>query len=117
MTRHPKAQAGPRTVEDGGTSIVHLTLDGQELLAHPGQTVGAALIDAGIQSWRTTRKNGRPRGLFCGIGICYDCLITVDGAPNQRACLVPVREGMQLSTTAAPVGAATDAPNDGGTKP
>jgi NADP-dependent aldehyde dehydrogenase len=67
--------------------------------------VGAALVSAGIRSWRTTRKNGRPRGLFCGIGICYDCLITVDNAPNQRACLTAARPGMQMRSGLDSVGA------------
>jgi hypothetical protein len=63
-----------------------------------GQTVGAALVQAGIRSWRTTRVSGRPRGLFCGIGVCYDCLITVDGMPNVRACLVEAAEGMGVTS-------------------
>jgi predicted molibdopterin-dependent oxidoreductase YjgC len=79
------------------------TFDGRDITAHPGQTVGAALIDAGIHSWRTTRNHGRPRGLFCGIGICYDCLITVDGLANQRACLVAVVDGMRLSSERPPL--------------
>jgi hypothetical protein len=56
-----------------------------------GQTIGAALVAAGVRSWRTTRVEGRPRGLFCGIGICFDCLVVIDGRPNQRACLAPAR--------------------------
>ncbi|WP_449374150.1 FAD-dependent oxidoreductase [Arthrobacter psychrolactophilus] len=72
---------------------IEVTFDGAPVPARPGQTVGAALTAAGVTSWRTTAKNGRPRGLFCGIGVCFDCLITADGAPNQRACLTPVREG------------------------
>jgi predicted molibdopterin-dependent oxidoreductase YjgC len=83
--------------------LLHLTFDGNDVTAHPGQTVGAALIDAGIHSWRTTRNHGRPRGLFCGIGICYDCLITVDGLANQQACLVIVAGGMRLSSEVAPL--------------
>ncbi len=74
------------------------TLDGSPITAAAGQSVGAALTDAGIRSWRSTRHGERPRGLFCGIGICFDCLLTVDGRPNQRACLVPVREGMALES-------------------
>lgn len=62
----------------------------------PGQSIGAALIAAGIRSWRTTRRESRPRGIFCGIGICFDCLVTVDGAPNQRACLVTAAPGMDI---------------------
>lgn len=77
---------------------ITLLLDGSPVTARPGQTVGAALTAAGIRSWRTTRLGG-PRGLFCGIGACFDCLLTVDGVPNQRACLVPARDGMVLDTS------------------
>ncbi|HET8969711.1 MAG TPA: (2Fe-2S)-binding protein [Candidatus Nanopelagicales bacterium] len=73
-----------------------LLFDGRPVPVRPGQSVGAALVGAGIRSWRTTRRNGRPRGLFCGIGVCYDCLITIDGVPNQRACLTPARPGMRV---------------------
>ncbi|GAA1198122.1 (2Fe-2S)-binding protein [Prauserella alba] len=76
-----------------------VAFDGRPLPATAGQSVGSVLTDAGIRSWRTTRTGHRPRGLFCGIGVCYDCLITVDGEPNQRACLVPARPGMTLSST------------------
>ena len=75
-----------------------ITFDGQRVPVRPGQSVGAALVSAGIRSWRTTRKNGRPRGLFCGIGICYDCLVMVDGAPNQLACQVQAEAGMAVTT-------------------
>jgi hypothetical protein len=61
--------------------------------------VAAALTAAGVRSWRSTRRGQRPRGLFCGIGACYDCLLTIDGRPAQRACLVPVRDGMILGET------------------
>lgn len=86
------------------TDSLTLTLDGQPITAVPGQSIGAALTDAGIRSWRTTRHGGRPRGLFCGIGICFDCLLTVDGRPNQRACLVPARDGMVLESGGRTVG-------------
>jgi predicted molibdopterin-dependent oxidoreductase YjgC len=66
----------------------------RELTAHEGQTVAAALMAGGVQSWRTTRGTGRPRGLFCGIGVCYDCLVEIDGHADQRACLVEVADGM-----------------------
>ncbi|HEV2887318.1 MAG TPA: (2Fe-2S)-binding protein [Jatrophihabitans sp.] len=63
-----------------------------------GQTVGAALINAGIYSWRVTRRHARPRGLFCGIGVCYDCLVSVNGTPNERACQVTAAAGMTVTT-------------------
>ncbi|MEU4996237.1 (2Fe-2S)-binding protein [Streptomyces sp. NPDC021622] len=73
-----------------------VTFDGRELPALPGQTVAAALWSAGVAAWRTTRGGGEPRGVFCGIGVCFDCLVTVNGRPNQRACLVPVAPGDEI---------------------
>ncbi|MFF4975959.1 (2Fe-2S)-binding protein [Streptomyces sp. NPDC001083] len=75
-----------------------VTLDGRAVAALPGQTVAAALWTAGITSWRTTRGSGRPRGVLCGIGVCFDCLVTVNDRPNQRACLVLVRPGDTIRT-------------------
>ena len=72
--------------------------DDSDIAFTEGQTVGAALIGAGIYSWRLTRRHGAPRGLFCGIGVCYDCLVTVDGVANQRACQVGAADGMTVST-------------------
>ncbi|MFF4959974.1 (2Fe-2S)-binding protein [Streptomyces sp. NPDC001222] len=75
-----------------------VTFDGRAIEARPGWTVAAALWAAGIVSWRTTRFEGRPRGVLCGIGVCFDCLVTVNDRPNQRACLVPVRPGDVIRT-------------------
>ena len=75
-----------------------VTFDGTTLDALPGQTVAAVLWSAGITAWRTTRVEGRPRGVFCGIGVCFDCLVTVNGVPNQRACLVSARPGDEITT-------------------
>ncbi|MFF5438659.1 (2Fe-2S)-binding protein [Streptomyces achromogenes] len=74
------------------------TFDGRPLRALPGQTVAAALWAAGVTAWRGTRGTGEPRGVFCGIGVCFDCLVTVNGTPNQRACLVPVCPGDVIRT-------------------
>ncbi|MET7696533.1 (2Fe-2S)-binding protein [Streptomyces sp. NPDC005485] len=75
-----------------------VTLDGRQIQALPGQTVAAALWAAGITSWRTTRGEGRARGIFCGIGVCFDCLVTVNDRPGQRACLVALRPGDAIRT-------------------
>lgn len=72
--------------------------DDEQIGFTAGQTVGAALINAGIYSWRLTRRHGAPRGLFCGIGVCYDCLVDIDGTPNQRACQVGAVAGMTVRT-------------------
>lgn len=75
-----------------------VTFDGRQVEALPGQTVAAVLWAAGVTSWRATRGEGRPRGVFCGIGVCFDCLVTIDGAAGQRACLIPARAGMTVTT-------------------
>ena len=80
-------------------STVTVTFAGRTLQARDGQSVAAALTAAGVRAWRTTRRGARPRGLFCGIGACFDCLLTIDGRPAQRACLAPVRDGMILGET------------------
>ncbi|MFF4486145.1 (2Fe-2S)-binding protein [Streptomyces sp. NPDC001544] len=80
-----------------GTAFI-VSFDGRAIEALPGQTVAAALWTAGVTAWRTTRREGRPRGVFCGIGVCFDCLVTVNGRPNQRACLLPARPGDVIVT-------------------
>ncbi|MGW2652942.1 (2Fe-2S)-binding protein [Streptomyces sp. NPDC001478] len=75
-----------------------LTFDGRPVTARPGQSIAAALWAAPVLSWRTTRNGGRPRGAFCGIGSCYECLATVNGSPNRRACLIPARPGDVVTT-------------------
>ena len=75
---------------------ITFTLDGVEMTAVEGQSIAGALIGAGVISWRRTRFDDRPRGVFCGIGACFDCLITVNGEPNVRACLVQVGEGDRI---------------------
>ena len=70
------------------------SFDGAPLKAYHGETVGAALVAAGVTTFRTTRIGAKPRGIFCGIGICFDCLVVVDGKPNLRACVTLATPGM-----------------------
>ncbi|MCF2531878.1 (2Fe-2S)-binding protein [Yinghuangia soli] len=73
-------------------------VDGRPVPALPGQTLAAVLWAAGITAWRTSRVTGEPRGAFCGIGACFDCLITVNGVRDQRACLVRPEPGDEVRT-------------------
>ncbi|GAA4200594.1 hypothetical protein GCM10022252_54040 [Streptosporangium oxazolinicum] len=79
-----------------------ISVDGAPVPVVPGQTVGAAMHGAGVRSWRTTRFGGRPRGLFCGIGVCFDCLVTVNGIPSLRACLTEALPGDTVTTGGSP---------------
>jgi aerobic-type carbon monoxide dehydrogenase small subunit (CoxS/CutS family) len=60
-----------------------------------GQTVAAALLASGRRVLRRT-ATGAPRGVFCGMGVCFDCLVTVDGQADRRACITPARPGMRV---------------------
>jgi aerobic-type carbon monoxide dehydrogenase small subunit (CoxS/CutS family) len=77
---------------------IEFTFDGKTISAISGQSVGAALLAANQRSLRKTRFNKNKRGIFCGIGVCFDCLVVVDGVTNQRACIIEARSGMQVKT-------------------
>lgn len=74
---------------------IELTFAGRRLAADATDTVASALIAAGELACRET-ADGQRRGVFCGMGVCQDCLVTVDGVPGQRACMTPVRDGMTV---------------------
>ncbi|MFE6779909.1 2Fe-2S iron-sulfur cluster-binding protein [Streptomyces sp. NPDC057702] len=73
-------------------------MDGAARRARPGDTVAAVLLGMGRAAWRTTRGGGRRRGVFCGIGVCHDCLVVVNGLPDVRACLREVAPGDVVET-------------------
>lgn len=78
---------------------VSFTFDDVPMDAQRGQTVAAALLAGGVSSWRVTRSGARRRGLFCGIGACFDCLVDVNDDRAVRACLVPVHDGDRVRTS------------------
>jgi predicted molibdopterin-dependent oxidoreductase YjgC len=73
-------------------------IDGEQVPAFAGESVAAVLLALGRHTFRHTDKTHAPRGIFCGMGICFDCLVTVDGIENVRACMTPVAEGMVIET-------------------
>jgi len=75
-----------------------LTIDDEPVQAFAGETVATVLLALGRRAFRYTDRFHAPRGLFCGMGVCFDCLVTVDGQPNVRACMTPVRAGMVIET-------------------
>ncbi|HTR84808.1 MAG TPA: FAD-dependent oxidoreductase [Reyranella sp.] len=79
---------------------IRIRFDGAEIEALAGETVAAALAASDIVAVRQARS-GAPRGPFCGMGVCFDCLVTIDGRPNQRACLTKVEPGMEVRSTLA----------------
>ena len=91
---------GSQMQSEAAVSKFDIEVDGRLVPAEAGQTVAAALIGAGIVVFRHTPA-GAPRGIFCGMGVCFDCLVTVDGLAEQRACMTPVRRGMRVQTRSA----------------
>lgn len=77
-------------------AALSLTLDERTVTAYEGETVAAVLLAEGHVAVRTTPR-GSPRGVYCGMGVCFDCLVVVDGVPNTRACVTWVREGMSVA--------------------
>jgi D-hydroxyproline dehydrogenase subunit gamma len=77
-----------------GTEVT-ITVDGESVRAHLGESVAAAMIADGNLALRRTRR-GVERGLYCGMGVCFECLVMIDGSPNTRACMTWVRDGMEI---------------------
>ena len=78
--------------------LVQIEVDGKKLKAKKGEMIIAALMANGIFTNRYTIKRNEPRGIFCGIGQCTDCVMVVNGKPNVRTCITPVKEGMIIKT-------------------
>ena len=92
MTAYLRPRSGD-PAEVGTPPAVQVTVDGRRVTALAGQTVAAVLLSNRRDSWRTTRVDARPRGVFCGIGACHDCLVVVNGIPDIRACQRTIHEG------------------------
>jgi len=76
---------------------ITLKVNDKKILAYEGESVHAALTAADIRNFRTS-KTGKPRGVFCGMGICYECLVTINNIPDQRACMTLVKDKMEIIT-------------------
>lgn len=97
----------PLTEDDGriaGTVTrgpeVEIIVDGHSVRAFEGESVASALLAAARRALRTTMRRGEPRGLDCGIGVCFDCVMTVDGQPGVRTCQTMVPDGMRVDSQA-----------------
>jgi D-hydroxyproline dehydrogenase subunit alpha len=95
-----------------GFRAIRFTFNREEVETRTGESIGAALAASGVLELRRTR-NGTPRGLYCGMGSCFDCIVTVDGRTGVRACMEKVKPGMAVTSSAA----ATDALSDLATVP
>jgi D-hydroxyproline dehydrogenase subunit gamma len=88
---------------------IGFTFEGSRLSALPGDSLACALLATGVLECRTTTVSGAPRAPYCLMGVCFECLVTIDGVANRQACMVQVTEGMQVmrqsdKRNAAPAG-------------
>lgn len=91
VTQHP-------ILEFKEKPLVSFTFDGKKYEGFEGEPVATALYQAGVRVFGHTHEHGRPRGLYCNIGNCSSCLATVDGKPNVRICVEPLKAGMVVET-------------------
>jgi D-hydroxyproline dehydrogenase subunit gamma len=75
-----------------------ILIDGTATPARHGDTVAAAMLGSGYVACRTTAVSGTPRGPYCLMGVCFDCLVKIDGDANRQACMTTVRDGMRIET-------------------
>ena len=91
-----------RRIETNGSEVI-FTFEGQLITAQAGDSVAAALTAADISDLRDSVVSGAPRGVYCMMGACFDCLVEVDGVPNQQACMIEVRHGLDVRRQSASV--------------
>ena len=89
-------------MSNSSAGSVHVVINGQRVDVSAGITVAAALLNAGESSFRSS-VGGEARGPVCGMGVCYECRVTIDGVAHQRACLRVVADGMRIDTAAVNV--------------
>jgi len=75
---------------------VTIYFEGKKLRVKSNHNVAAALLEAGISNFRETIVNNENRGPYCMMGLCFYCLINIDGADNQQSCIIEVSDGMKV---------------------
>ena len=75
-----------------------VSIDGRPHVARRGDSVAATLLAAGLDACRTTAVNEVARGPWCMMGVCFDCLVMIEGEPNRQGCMIPVEDGMRIET-------------------
>jgi sarcosine oxidase subunit alpha len=77
---------------------VQFQFNGITYTAYDGESIAAALLAHGVRTLRYSPKNGEPRGLYCGIGHCYECIVHLENSGDVRACITPVQDKMCLTS-------------------
>ena len=112
MPRNDNVAGDLRTARLMRGAAFEIMFDGRAIPAHEGESVMGALWAAGISTFHVTARTGEPRGFYCGMGACFECIAEVDGARNVRTCLTAARPGMVVLTQ-KDAGIYPSAPRDG----
>lgn len=80
------------------SATLAFTFDGRPMTARAGDTVATALLANGVVACRETPVSDSPRAPYCLMGVCFECLVVIDGVGNRQGCLVPLAEGMAIET-------------------
>jgi len=85
-----------RRLDEPDREWLTVEIEGETVCVAAGETVAAAVLASGMQSCRSTPLSGEPRAPFCMMGVCFDCLMGIDGTANRQTCQLPVKEGMKI---------------------
>lgn len=77
---------------------ISIVVDGETIPAFRGETIAAAMLAAGRRAMRYTPRGHAPRSLFCAMGVCFECVVTIEGLGRARGCMTPVEDGMKITT-------------------
>ena len=87
-----------RRSTDRAAERVTITIDGKPVVVNAGDSVAAAMLAAGVGACRSTPVSGAPRGPFCMMGVCFDCLVIIDSVGSRQGCMTRVSDGMRVET-------------------
>ncbi|ORE94887.1 (2Fe-2S)-binding protein [Aurantimonas sp. 22II-16-19i] len=90
----------PQRIDANGETV-RFTFEGRDVEARAGETIAAALIASGETTTRASVVSGAPRGPFCMMGVCFECLVEIDGVPNRQACMIVAEPGMTVNRQTA----------------
>jgi len=89
-------------VDDRYQRAIRITIDGRSVEARMGDTVAAALLANDVVACRVSSVSLSPRGPYCLMGVCFECLVTIDGVGNRQGCLIEACDGMAVQTQSQP---------------
>lgn len=85
-----------KRIQSSKSKKITIFFEEKQIAAYEGESVAAALLCSGVKHIRTAPVSGTSRAPYCWMGVCFECLLEIDGQPNLQSCLIPVQEGMKI---------------------